>query len=380
MMPAWSKRIAERYRCRPSAELADWFDSGAWKASGHGEFRQSISPEALVSETPEAIWPGMMGSNCLPILHNTAGDWLCVQIDQDNTASQIVHWYHGGGDWIPWGKNLAEAIAFDAVAIRFPSHAIRYAVPAESPRPEHLLGAAIRDPYRRWASDHLAKSIIESIDSDSRYDEIAAELLVNRVAEVAIRCELTISTLMERPGDWQAAAAHAEPVTRTAPELGWAWETIGIAAEISGKTNDAKHAYMLAAGCSAFTDQSVRLATCLSTGHAAKSAIVRLRDLDGELVESSEYLRLLCIEDENERLQKVGEYWIRQGEQFSRQADHAAAYTAFVAAGWDLGMTRMETTASILDHLVESATASHQTARAESARTHRACLKVRCGI
>ena len=380
MTQPWSTRIANRYSCRLSTELADWFDSGTWNRSGVGEFRQSIPPDTLISPAPEAIWPGMMGSNCLPILHNTAGDWLCVRVDEQNNASQIIHWYHGGGDWIPWGNNLAEAIAFDAIADRFPSHSIRHAVPAESTRPSRSSESKTDDFFLRWALDHLPDSIATSINLGNHYNEIATAFLANHVAEVATLCELSISALVDRPGDWQSAATHAKPATEIAPELGWAWESIGIAAETHGDLEAAKKAYLRAATCSAFTDQTVRLATHLSAGQAAKSSVARLLSLDSAIVHASEYMRLLCLEDEPKRRAKVSGHWITKGRQLQQQNDLAAAYHAYVAAGWDIGATPMESYGTILEAVAETALAINQTARAEIALTHRKCLNVRFGV
>ncbi len=51
----------------------------------------------------------------LPLIGNEYGDWLCVRVDEDNRFGELVHWYHGGGDWIPVGKSIAEAVLHDIV-------------------------------------------------------------------------------------------------------------------------------------------------------------------------------------------------------------------------------------------------------------------------
>lgn len=380
MTEAWSERIARRYGCRLSIELADWFDSQIWKQQGLSEFRQSISPESLIARAPDEIWPGMMGSDCLPILSNTAGDWLCVCIDQDNTAAQIIHWYHGGGDWIPWGNNLAEAIAFDAVADRFPSHEKRHAVAPESTRVTRSGDFRANDPYTRWAFDHLPSDIVRTIEAPASDLETTNVFLDNHVAEIATRCELSVSAVMNSIQDWDTAASYAEPVTRLAPELAWAWETIAYAAEHRGDSVAAKDAYLQAVHCSAFTDQSVRLTTHRTVGQTAKFSAARLLSLDINLVESSPYLRILCDEDEQERRKQVSKHWLSIGHQQQQHGDHAAAFDSYVAAGWDIGMTPIESFGTLLDSISEAADESSQTSRAKIARTHRQCLRARFKI
>ncbi len=379
MSEAWSSRIADRYRCRLSVELADWFDSQIWSRQGHGEFRQAIAPTALLDQAPDAIRPGMMGCDCLPIVSNNAGDWLCVRIGSDNVAAEVIHWYHGGGDWIPWGNQLAEAIAFDAIADRFPSHARRHAIPAESPRSIRSAESKNNDPFTRWALDHLSKSVVSAIQEPTGDDQIARVFLENKVAEVATRCELSISALLRSSADWTQAAVHAAPVTEIAPELAWAWETVGYAAEHQGDLAAAKAAYLRAATCSAFTDQSIRLATHSAANQAAKFAVARLQRLEPAVVQSSAYLSLLSVSDERQRRAAASAFWLADGDQHQQRGDASAAHASFVSAGWDIGAAPIESYGAILERITEAAAESNQIARAEVAATHRRCLRVRFG-
>ena len=73
-----------------------------------------------------------MPCDFLPVLGNDRGDWLCVRFGNDNSANEIIHWYHGGGDWIPWGQTLAEAIVFDSVRAKLPGNRRDHAISAES--------------------------------------------------------------------------------------------------------------------------------------------------------------------------------------------------------------------------------------------------------
>ena len=384
MTQVWSEQIANRYGCRLSAELADWFDSQMWQYQGRAEFCQSVSPQESIEGAPDQIWPGMMGSDCLPILSNKIGDWLCVRIDANNQASQIIHWFHGGGDWIPWGNHLAEAIAFDAVADRYPSHDRQHAVSAQGTRVKQSPQEKANDPFLRWACDHLPDAVMHAIQSPVDCQETAIAFLDHQIAEVATRCELSVSAVMNAdpasaPHDWASAAVHAEPVTNLAPELAWAWETIGYAAEYRDQTETAVDAYTRAAQCSAFTDQSVRLTTHRIAGQTAKFSAARLLSLRLDLVEQSTYLRLLCNENEQERRRQVSDHWLTIGEAQQQSDDPASAYASFVLAGWDIGMTPIESFAKLLEMISEAAELSGQSARAAVARTHRQCLVTRYG-
>ena len=94
---------------RLSAELARWFDDELWQHEGRSEYREPIPPSDLIETFPEAIWPGLMPPDFLPVLGNMAGDWLCMRIEPMGEVAEIVQWYHGGGDWprhLGHGRNL----------------------------------------------------------------------------------------------------------------------------------------------------------------------------------------------------------------------------------------------------------------------------------
>ena len=87
---SWSERFARRYQCALSDTLADWLDREIWKSAGVGEYREPADVDQLLEPAPEPIWPGLMCCDFIPLIHNAAGDWLCVRVDQNNEASQIV--------------------------------------------------------------------------------------------------------------------------------------------------------------------------------------------------------------------------------------------------------------------------------------------------
>jgi hypothetical protein len=93
-----------------SDDLIDWFDLEFWRLKTIGVFSQAATPGQLLESAPTVIWPGFMPANFLPLIGNTTGDWLCVKVDESGFASRIFHWYHGGGDWLPWGESLSTPV------------------------------------------------------------------------------------------------------------------------------------------------------------------------------------------------------------------------------------------------------------------------------
>lgn len=230
----WSTAMRDRFGVTLPADLVDWLDgcdgssghSGPlWSMQGPGEFRYPATPQSLLSEVPDAVWPPLMPPNFLPLLGNGAGDWLCLRLlDPDVAATtgrktDVCHWYHGGGDWLPWGDSLAEALLFDWTLPNLPQPTRRHADPAEpdgfaeplegDPSPEPHCDETIdetscqpiwhRDhPWVHWAKKHLpAINQIDSpeIDSPVYPTELGNQLLELGLCEVPVRCQLAIDCL-----------------------------------------------------------------------------------------------------------------------------------------------------------------------------------------
>lgn len=404
--------------------LADWFDREVWRRIGQGEYRQPIDPVALLAPAPEEIWPGLMGCDLLPLLSNTVGDWLCARVDGHNQVAEVIQWYHGGGDWIIWGSNLAEAIVFDAISDRLPGPSRRHAVPAESPRP---IQPSDEDPILNWALEHMPPSVVGLFESQRQDSDSVAEILIDEgVAEVAVRCELVQHALspslpfsadlsrklgippcelaqwsfdshripkdkrklIEQVGachllqehDWADAEAHALRVTELAPQIAWGWEIAGYAAHRRGDLQLAKTRYLQASQCSIFSDQSIRLQTHWTAHHAAKFSVARLAELFPELVAASAYLNRLCEPAPTRRGERTTAYWTEQASMRIAAGNPAQAYHCLVAAGWDIGAQPITAFADLLDQISDTADLAGQFARGEVARTHRVCLRDRYRI
>lgn len=424
---SWSERLAERYQCVFSTALMDWFDSEIWKRHSCGEYCCAVDPALLLSDAPEPIWPGLMSCDLIPVIGNTSGDWLCVRVDEDNRASEVVQWYHGGGDWIPWGSDIAQAIVFDGFIERISADSPRHAVPAVVPRPS---GHAERDDrLLHWAFGHMPDGLAESLNTACDSEQVAACLLNAHVSEVAVHCELILKALCHADvdslqiaigadagaigrnqltewafdiskipekhhqqivsgqhgmklveQDWDSAASHAQAVTMLAPQIAWGWDILGYCEERSGRMNQAIDAYSKAASCSVFTDQSVRLNTHWATDAASKFSIERLRQLDESAIEQSEYLLTVSQAENADRRAAVTDYWKKRAAAHLAAEEVADAYECYMAAGWDLGAGPITVYGEILERVYETASQSGQRARAELAATHLRCLTDRYGI
>lgn len=422
---SWSERFASRYQCALPHALADWLDQELWKSEGGGEYREPADIEELLESAPEPIWPGLMCSDFIPLIHNAAGDWLCVRVDQENRASQIVQWYHGGGDWIPWGNDLSEAFIFDALIDRISPQSRRHAVPAESPR---LAAGSSQDPMLEWALNHVDDSVRGLFQESAEPSWIAETLLKSNVAEVAVQCELVLLALRHRSRetlrnalgrranevshrqltewafdldripqeyrsdleselgqqlsgqDWNIAASHAESASRLSPELAWPWEILGYCAERTGDLAKATDAYRTAMHCSVFTDQSVRFNTHWESDHSAKFSVARLASLMPEMLDSDDYFRQLREADPATRRETITRHWIQIASDALARGCHEDALRSFLAAGWDIGAEPITTFADLLDSISAAAHSCGHRARAEVAATHRRCLKQRYGL
>jgi hypothetical protein len=180
--------------------------------------------------------------------------------------------------------------------------------------------------------------------------------------------------------DWESAARHSREVCRLAPDLAWAWEISGYAAEKLGDISSAIDSYRRGATCSVFTDQSTRLDTHWTARESAKFSVARLKHHRPDEVQASRYLQILCHPDARQRRVETTAYWSERAQQSSQAKQDREAHRCYVAAAWDLGTEPMSSYASLLSCIAESADASEQYGRAELARTHRRCLRDRYGV
>lgn len=412
--PAWSNRVGDRLCAGIEPSLANWLDEEIWKEAGAGEFHHAVSPDTLLCEQPDVIWPGLMLPDTLPLLGNRYGDWLCLRVGADNTISEVIHWYHGGGDWIPWGRTLAEAILFDTVRDRLPGRRQAHAIEAESQKVE-----SISNPYFRWAQQFITSDINANsgIDID--------RMLEHGYCEVALRCELALNALdsslrqkmtpalagelgaVWEPDvvswlfdnrlipeskcaallshcqagvgqDWEATAAHARIIASERDDLVWAFDLAGWGDEQVGDLELAAGHYQRGTLACAFADQSIRFRSHWFPQWAGKFSTWRLCQLldNGKVDNSflqpmvSNYLQAIRPSDSASLRSKAMKFWRETAVDAVREGRWSDAYDAFYRAGWDLGTDTMIDFGDMLKGLVESAKRAGQHARAAVAEIH----------
>ncbi len=424
----WSDAIAQRYSLRLSPELVDWFDSGVCDGAGGGEFDEPVSPEVLLERAPEVVWPALMPPDLLPLVGNRLGDWLCAKIAANDTVGEIVYWYHGGGDWLPYGKSLPEAILFDVLADRLPGRRQRHAIPAASHPARRGELPIEQRPLVQWALQHLPTELRALLKADQDLDEIAPTLLRHEVAEIPVRCACVLTALeselrrrltpMEAAEfgadweydaarwifdpqrnlpdsvrdllcqrwqltpeqltaqDWSAAQRHCDVMSVERPDLGWVHDIGGAAARRDGRMDLAASCFVRGAMSSVFTDQAIRFRTHFESDRAAKFSVANLIQMDRVDALPAAYLAAISGHGygagRGPWRDAIADYWLEQISQ--KQPDQATRYHWLMKAGWDVGCDSLEKYRSIFDPLIDAAEQSGQMARANVARSHRACL------
>jgi len=434
--PRWSCAIADRYGLDLSPQWCEWFDDFSSQAVCEGEFCEPVHPEILLDETPDVIWPGLMPPDFLPLLGNTMGDWLCGRVGPDNTITEVVHWYHGGGDCLPFGDTMAEAIVYDALASRFPGRERGLAIPAKSPAVPRAHEIAITTAIR-WALRHLPAPIADVFDEDFPVQATGDRLLDHGIAEVAVRCDLSLAALdneirrrmtpqlaamldarwdqdivqwMFDPShmpesslqtlakhwnlplekwknqDWDLAAEHCRRIAARRHDLAWVHDVLGWSAQRKGDIDGAIGYYGRGAMASLFTDQSVRFRTHFDSDRVCKFSVARLINLDAADRLDDQYVSRLLVATSPADIDMTGwrdrvcQYWIDQADLTAGGVDIDSAarrYDLIYRAGWDVGCDSISRYGVLLGELADSAARAGQAARAELAKTHRECLRGR---
>ncbi|KLU03929.1 putative transmembrane protein [Rhodopirellula islandica] len=324
--PKWSDQLQERFAVTLQPDLASWFDDEVWRSPGNGEFVVAVSPETLLKSVPDPVWPPLMPPNFLPLVGSHAGDWLCLRLsDGENAAGgaayDLCHWYHGGGDWLPWGNSLAEALLFDQILPFLPASDHRHAIPSpmDNARSVQPGTNAWQDWMTRWLPEGV-RPIAQEQRWQSEGTGWIDDLLNAGVCGVAIGCQLVIDELSNeltrhlmpadanrmglawndimrwgfdlrtlpveianrlqdegavQPGamdpaqqNWSRIESLCERTHALAPELAWAAELLGYCRMQREDFSGAAVAFWASMRCSVFTDQSVRLRTHWATSGA----------------------------------------------------------------------------------------------------------------
>jgi hypothetical protein len=416
----WQKRFADRLGLQLDDGLADWFALPlADGPVSHGEFCDALEPQAVIEGKGDALWPGFMLPDTLPILGNLEGDWVCLRVGADGSAAEFVHWYHGGGDWIPWGTTLAEVIVFDCYRDRLPGTRTSHAISPPRRRDE-------RDSMGvDWALDHLS---LEPPSANQSQESVAQQWLERGIAIDAVACELALAALDHpirqiepqqasdlqvawepdivawifdadripshfvaalephwpqgtsvRGQRWSEADAWVRSVRCRRSDLAWADHTAGWCAEREGRFADAIDCYCNALRASTFSDQSIRFRTHWFPESFTKFSAFRLAKLQDHWsseLHNDPYLGIFLAGLDGRTVRsRVSDYWHGEALQAARDGDWAQAYGHHYRRGWDVGVADFAQYGSILADLADAAHRAGMEARATIANIHRDGLR-----
>jgi hypothetical protein len=157
--------LAARYHLRLAEHWQAWFDGELENIRLPGSFRVALSAEQLLADYPQPIWPGFMLPDSLPLISNDYGDWICARVGADGNFGELIHWYHGGGDWIPLGSELAEMVVHDVVDQFRPIGRQMLRGAPESIEPAHctrVLSDFARPELQQWLAARLTQNSTRS--------------------------------------------------------------------------------------------------------------------------------------------------------------------------------------------------------------------------
>jgi len=422
MSNSWSEQVERSFHVQLSPDVAAWLDDEIWKDSGGAEFRHPQTPEQILNPEDGTIWAGFMLPDTLPLVGNDYGDWLCLRVAADGSVSEVLCWCHGGGDWIPYGRTLAEALIYDAAfTVLYPakpemdapggqaemSRALDWALQwierrdqlgafwLESERgnldPLNELAKAdichvsaqrdrilrhLESPLKSQSDPRVADAIGAPWEPDFVSWLFDTALIPDRRKEHLRRhFDLSVSELTQQ--DWDGAEKEALKVTDVRSDLGWAFDVAGWASERRGDVDRAIDLYYQGVNASAFADDSIRFRTHWFTEGFGKFAAARLYEVRDRLppeTRDDPYLSLLWQNDPESLRSRLRDYWVEQAESAEQAGDFARAYRYFYNAGWDCGLHFVKSYESVLTGLARTAAAAGFPALESLAKVHLASL------
>jgi hypothetical protein len=416
MSQKWSRQLASQFELRLPHDVVEWFDAEVWRQESVTPFGMPAWPESVAG----SIWGGQMLPDTLPILGNCGGDYLCLRIADDGTASEVIRWLHEGGLWTSYGDTLAEALVFDAAvsqmeadpadedegALPFLDWALERAGngaqagtcrqalgPDGGLSLEGLLHLGLAECAVRWKlSERSCMSGLEKYCRRTEGSErLAARLRVARseldrsMFDSALfpdTLKVRLAKVTGKPieellyQDWEGANRNAEHVIRRRTDLSWPFAVAGWAAERKGNRSLALELYRAGAhalGSAAEFTEAWGLPA--GQGHT-KFVIDRLYELRDELpadFAKDSYLQTaLGASTGVQRFDRIRGYWLEHAEQAEREGCYDHAYWGYYHAGWDLFCT--DDMEMILERLQRAAAAAGWRALALLAAQHRRCL------
>lgn len=427
MGASWSRQLETQYGLRLSVDSRDWLDHEVWLGPGGAEFHEPLTPQQLLDPEPGLVWGGFMLPDTLPWIGNGYGDWLCVRIDERSQVSEIVHWSHAGGGWLPVGQNLPEALLYDVGRQRLfarmaelvepelpPQQQYRYANWAKNwIWTEHAVevpnfweepvgtsrDTRAADPLRILNDRHLARFavardlVLRHLESPLKAcgdrpfarqlgvpwePEFVRWLFDGQLVPMAWRTELAkrlrlpAEQILQQ--DWPRAEALALQVVAARSDLGWPFDLLGWAAERRGEMASAVQWYVRGVKASIFSDEATRLRTHWFAEDYGKFAAARLDELRSHVPDTAvadPYVHLYLDDDRDTLRERVGAYWLAQARTALSRQDWSAAYHGYYQAGWDLGWQSLQDFDEVLGGLETAAHGAGWTGRAALAALHR---------
>lgn len=367
----WSAQIENHLGCRLESSLADWFDDGIWQVSGGNEFQHPLSPQRWLEPTMDPLWPGLMACHLMPLIGNSSGDYLAVRIDDAGTAAEIVHWYHGGGDWIPWGKTLAQAILIDEFSDRLPGLDRRHAVAVERRPP----AADETNGWLPFALKHVDTPEITKLstaESQKSSEPLADCFIDNDIGRLAVLAGRAAAAVNVNDQD-EALNRTCEMARSINPHLAWTWDVAGRVAESEGNIDQAVELYTRGSRCSVYTSQSVRMRTHAHEETVPKFSVARLQHIAPEVVRNDDYLRRLILRTRRDRQEAIHNHWMAAAAEYPI-GDRAQLFALHMAA-WDVGLWSMDAFGDAIQSIAECCEAAGLVARANVARLHLRTLR-----
>lgn len=424
MNDCWSEAIAERYSLALSDDLCDWFNGDWNRFDSSSEFCDFSVVPSLLNAAPSCFWPGFMLPDTIPIIGNRFGDWLCLKVGNDGKCCEIVHWYHGGGDYIPFGKTLAESLLYDACQSASPEHQTWGEVSEADPSKKNVLEwvaprldvsmsvlEEIISLYARGqvieATDRmLEKGWCTTVAARDRIDAALSTPLRRKAdPKLAMRLGVTWEKEMNRwlfdtdliPAeqrerlheilgassdgfnqDWEAAEREAHAVLAHRQDLGWAFDIAGWAALRKSQTATAIDWWWKGVQTSVFSDQSTRFRSHWfdrSFGKFAAQQLHELRELLPNEIAMDPYWSALIATDAGDASQRITAHWIGRASQVGLSAGDC--YDDWYRAGWDVGCHQVDLFAMILEQLTQNGRQAGWEAKAKIAKTYQARLAQR---
>lgn len=409
-----AEKLSQHYQIHLSDELCDWFDGQPERRQGGAEFRQALSVGDLIEPAPGIIWAGFMLPDTLPLVGNHYGDWLCLRIGFDGQPVEMIHWYHGGGDWTPYGNRLSEALIYDLA--RWLAGHRSESVPEQAdfgfatwarqwcPIPEFWSEDLARADVERWMHDHhIARVALQR-------DQVAQALLsplghhatIKTAQQLGVAWEpefvrwlfdaqlcpssqrATLLSLYAKDAsrlfeqDWDTARQVCQQLASSRNDLAWPFDLLGWWHERNAELPAAIRNYQAGIRTSIFSDDTVRFRTHWFPTRFGKFSAFRLFELRDNLSDAAledPYLQLFWNPDHESLRARVRDYWLTAGDLALEQDRFQEAYQHYYRAGWDLGLQYPDSYQPIYRKLIEAAERGGSECLARIGRLHERFLR-----